>query len=119
VLISPVLAEPLMLSREKIYLIGRDDNADIRIKADKVSRAHAEIEWNDKCFVIRDLGSTNGSTLNGKPLGKTRIPLFDNDRLTFGGFEILLNVLAPGEFPDMELGGQTRRMKLPLRKPKP
>ena len=57
------------------------------------------------------------STLNGKPLGKTRIPILDKDRLAFGGFEVVVNVLAPGEFPDMELGGQTKRMRLPKKRP--
>ena len=113
VLTSPVLQEPLMLSREKVYLIGRDENADIRIKTEKVSRNHAEIEWNGQCFVVRDLGSTNGSLLNNRPLTKSRVPLHDNDCLSFGGYEVNLDVLAPGEFPDLELGGRTKRMKLP------
>lgn len=115
VLISPVLVEPILLSRSQQYTVGRGPKADVQVKTDKVSRKHAEIFWDGRCFVVQDLGSTNGSELNDRPLAPNkRVPLCHGDRLGFGGFEITVNVLEPGEFPDDELGGPTRRMKKPV-----
>ena len=51
--------------------------------------------------------------INGRRVGRRRVPLHDNDRITFGGYEIVLNILAPGEFPDMDQAGRTKRIKLP------
>jgi pSer/pThr/pTyr-binding forkhead associated (FHA) protein len=114
VLVSPVLPEPLLLSRSKKHLVGREEGVDVRIKTDKVSRHHAELFWDGKCFVVKDLGSTNGSELNGRPLRPNALtPLHDDDTLSFGGYEVKVNVLQPGEFPDEELGGQTRKMHRP------
>jgi hypothetical protein len=45
--------------------IGRDSEADITIKDPEISRRHARISWQAGSYVIEDLGSTNGTTLNG------------------------------------------------------
>ena len=75
-----------------------------------MSRKHADIYWDDRCFIVEDLGSTNGSTLNDRPLVPSNpVPILDGDRLGFGGFEIIVEVLAPGAFPESNLGGQTRK----------
>lgn len=45
-----------------------------------VSRNHAEISYEGGVFLLRDLGSTNGTQVNGKPLEKMAdYPLKDND----------------------------------------
>ncbi|RMG18726.1 MAG: FHA domain-containing protein [Planctomycetota bacterium] len=112
VLVSAVFAEPVLLSRDKRHLVGRGDEASLRIRTDRVSRRHAEIHWNGRCFVLRDLASTNGTELNGRPVPPMLpIPLHDGDVLGFGGYEVRLNVLQPGEFPDEGLGGRTRKMR--------
>ena len=46
--------------------IGRDDGASIRLDGSGVSRHHAELYRQGPIYVIRDLGSTNGSWLGGK-----------------------------------------------------
>jgi transcriptional regulator with PAS, ATPase and Fis domain len=46
-------------------LIGRDQTADLQIPVTAVSRRHAEISWEGSCFVLRDLGSRNGTLLDG------------------------------------------------------
>jgi hypothetical protein len=50
-------------------LIGRDDDADVLIRADDVSRRHALLWRQGGTVHIRDLGSTNGTTVDGHALG--------------------------------------------------
>jgi len=48
--------------------LGRASHNEIKIIARGVSRFHAQIHRRDDKFVIEDLDSTNGTTINGKPL---------------------------------------------------
>jgi len=53
---------------ERAALIGRGTDSqkpDIMILDEHVSRRHAEISFNNNYFLLRDLKSTNGTTLNG------------------------------------------------------
>jgi hypothetical protein len=47
-------------------VIGRGSDADITIDDTGISRRHLEISWDGRKAEARDLGSTNGSTLNGE-----------------------------------------------------
>lgn len=50
---------------ERIAVIGRDPACDLELAADGVSRRHARIEPRAEHYVLIDLGSTNGTKLNG------------------------------------------------------
>ena len=107
-LVSPVLKEPVLLSREKPTIIGRGEESDVRVRSNLVSREHAEVRWSGDAFAVADLGSTNGSFLNGYPL-KDKVPLRDGDMIYVGNFEILVKVLSPGDDPEAHLEGMTRK----------
>jgi hypothetical protein len=107
-LVSAVLKEPQLLSRGKSTIIGRGEEADVRVRSNLVSREHAEISWDGESFAFADLGSTNGSFLNGYPL-RDRVPLRDGDTIYVGNFEILVKVLEPGTDPEAYLEGLTRK----------
>lgn len=62
--------------------IGRIESNDVIIEDLTVSRVHAEIYREGKHFFIRDLESTNGTCVNGKPVSVRR--LSDGDIITFG-----------------------------------
>jgi pSer/pThr/pTyr-binding forkhead associated (FHA) protein/serine/threonine protein kinase len=109
-LLSPVLDAPLLLSRERTYHIGRDPAVDVRIKSDLVSRRHAEIAWDGQAFVLTDLGSLNGTSLNGHKM-QAPAPLHDEDRIGFGGFEFVVRVLSGQEWKVDEQGGTARILK--------
>ncbi|MDO5051273.1 MAG: DUF3662 and FHA domain-containing protein [Pseudoclavibacter sp.] len=47
-------------------VIGRGSDADITIGDSGASRRHAELVWNGKRAGLRDLGSTNGTKVNGR-----------------------------------------------------
>ena len=73
---SPVLdiggkRYPLTQSRT---VIGRGSDADITIDDTGTSRQHVEILWDSKRGQVSDLGSTNGSKLNGAPVTKAPLP---------------------------------------------
>ncbi|HIZ48795.1 FHA domain-containing protein [uncultured Subdoligranulum sp.] len=51
--------------RKKRVLIGRADDCDIKLVSDRVSRHHCEILYRDGQCEVRDLGSTNGTYVDG------------------------------------------------------
>jgi pSer/pThr/pTyr-binding forkhead associated (FHA) protein len=51
-----------------VMLIGRDDDADVRIEEPLVSRAHARLERRGAEYFLIDLGSTNLTRVNGEPV---------------------------------------------------
>jgi signal transduction histidine kinase len=62
--------------------IGREPGADFRIADTEVSRAHARITVTDHDATLRDLDSTNGTFLNGKPV--VEAPLSEGDEILVG-----------------------------------
>ena len=53
--------------REGVYTIGRDETNNICLEDDRISRLHCEIYCRaDGTCLIRDLGSTNGTIVNGR-----------------------------------------------------
>jgi len=61
--------------------IGRDENCDIVIQDRQVSRFHAEIRiGNDDQFFLFDLGSKNGTRVNGRIINKG-VELNDGDEI--------------------------------------
>lgn len=54
-------------------VIGRGSDADITIADTGTSRKHVEISWNGSEGVARDLGSTNGSKINGQRFREAKL----------------------------------------------
>ena len=74
--------------------IGRHDDCLIRIKSSQVSRRHCEVfEVSDK-LTIRDLGSSNGTFVNGKKVAGQQV-LKPGDELTVGA--VTLRVAKLGQ----------------------
>ena len=63
-------------------VIGRNAGADISLPDDALSGVHAAIELGLAGFRIRDLGSTNGTFVNGSQVQAT--DLKNGDRITLG-----------------------------------
>jgi DNA-binding winged helix-turn-helix (wHTH) protein len=62
------------------FVIGRAPGCDLQIDHQAVSRQHAVIMAEERRYYVKDLGSTNGSFLNGKQLEPgRRYPLHAND----------------------------------------
>ncbi|MCX7958462.1 MAG: DUF4388 domain-containing protein [Deltaproteobacteria bacterium] len=71
---------PLDDNRE--YIIGRKSDIDIVIVEDMVSRMHAKIMLNNGQIYIQDLGSTNGTFVNGERIKRVRLK--EGDRILVG-----------------------------------
>jgi len=65
-----------------VTLLGRGTDCDLRLVDPGVSRHHAELRVEDSDVVVVDLGSTNGTFVNGQPI--RRAPLSDGSRVTIG-----------------------------------
>ena len=100
-IIPPSEAAQLGLARQTIVLkagervrefnqgrviVGRARDVDFRVDDPNVSRRHAAIYWADGSVVVEDLGSTNGTMVNGYPVKNT--VLRPNDVVAIGDCRI-------------------------------
>jgi pSer/pThr/pTyr-binding forkhead associated (FHA) protein len=83
-------------------IIGRGSDADITVDDTGISRKHVEILWDGKRGQVNDLGSTNGSKLNGAPVGKA--PLEPDSLIEIGRTRIVFRVLAQSADADSRSG---------------
>ena len=65
-----------------VTMLGRGTDCDLRLVDPGVSRHHAELRVEDDEVVLVDLGSTNGTFVNGEPV--RRVSLTDGTRVTLG-----------------------------------
>ncbi|MET9919002.1 DUF1707 and FHA domain-containing protein [Streptomyces sp. NPDC059605] len=76
-------------------LIGRDPGNGLRLNHETVSRLHAELTVRDGRWLLRDLGSTNGTCVNGQRVIGT-VPVREGDQVSFGQMSFRLSVPAAG-----------------------
>jgi len=93
---------PLTKSRT---IIGRGSEADITVNDTGTSRKHVEILWDGTRGQVNDLGSTNGSKLNGQPV--TKALLAPDSVIEIGRTRIVFRVLAQSadvdQFSDLRI----------------
>jgi hypothetical protein len=70
------------LGRQPVVL-GREESADVALQDPEMSRRHARVSWHEGSYVLEDLRSTNGTSLNGVVI---RAPqqLSHGDRISVG-----------------------------------
>ena len=73
--------------RKPSMVIGRSKECDIRVSDPNVSRRHAEIRQEAGAYWVVDLGSTNGLTVNGRQLKRSKLD--EGDRITLGSTELV------------------------------
>jgi len=74
-------------------IVGRSNECDITLAAAHLSRRHAELTVKNGLLYVKDLGSANGTLLNGTPVTEARVKRGDEirfDTLSFG-------VIGPSE----------------------
>jgi two-component system NtrC family sensor kinase len=93
------------IASDQDTVIGRSVGCTLRLDDSEVSRQHARISHTDDKFVLHDLGSANGTRVNGHVL--TQRILCNGDNLQFGS-TVLLYQLAEGEQPLVASADQVR-----------
>ena len=82
-----LVGEGVVLGREPQHLLLRDP---------EISRRHAEVCFRNGLHMLRDLGSTNGTALNGEPLTEEQI-LRNGDKIACGQTVIRFTLIDPDE----------------------
>jgi pSer/pThr/pTyr-binding forkhead associated (FHA) protein len=74
---------PLRLDEGRIFVLGRSPDCDLPVVSERASRRHAHVFWERTGFVVRDLGSTNGTYVNDERVDGKRA-LQPGDRILVG-----------------------------------
>ncbi len=98
---------PLRPHRE--IIIGRSSDLDMVLVEDMVSRKHAKITTDDHVVTIQDLGSTNGTFVNGEKVRKAELK--DGDRILIGT-SIIKMVYVEGDATNNGLSETEARSKM-------
>jgi pSer/pThr/pTyr-binding forkhead associated (FHA) protein len=85
------------------FMFGRGPECEIRPNSDLISRQHCLLHVSDTSAIIRDLGSRNGTLVNGQIVHRERI-LEDGDTLQLG--PLVLEVLLDASLVDTALAFQ-------------
>ncbi|MGL4549651.1 MAG: FHA domain-containing protein [Gemmataceae bacterium] len=86
---------PIEIAKDLI-VVGRKDDCDVKLDHKSVSKQHCVIVRSDGLLVLRDLGSTNGTRVNGTRV--RRAALLPNDQLTIAHFRF--RVFMGPDLPD-------------------
>lgn len=86
--------------------IGRDEDADVVIDNPGVSRTHAVVAYTDDRFVVRDAGSQNGISVNGRKVDEAELK--DGDIVGVNKFKIHFRLT--GGVPVEMLAAPTRQV---------
>ncbi len=87
-----------------INSVGRHDDCLIRIRSSQVSRRHCELFEDDTKLMVRDLGSANGTFVNGKRVLGQQI-LKSGDVLTIGGVTLRVDQAGTASRPEAAARG--------------
>ena len=75
------------------YFIGRDPSCDLRLESDKVSRRHCMLMIDQDRVMVRDMGSRNGTLVNGLKIHVERpLAVGHRDRIQIAGWIFRLSV---------------------------
>lgn len=74
-----------------LFKIGRGETCNLRPNSERVSREHAEFTIKNETLHVRDLGSRNGTLVNGKPIEDT-VVLTRGDQVTVGPLTFVVSI---------------------------
>lgn len=78
-----VADQSYVLADRDTWLFGRGDEADIQIEDGAASRRHFQVRWEGDALWLEDVGSANGTTVNGKRVTQAT-PLRPSDMIAIG-----------------------------------
>jgi pSer/pThr/pTyr-binding forkhead associated (FHA) protein len=95
ILLDPGGPEQEFELAKKIVSLGRGITNDIVLDDTRVSRSHAQLEYGAQGVTLEDLGSSNGTRVNGVPI--KRATLKPKDTISIGSQQIKYTVDTPSE----------------------
>jgi len=98
--------QPLEIAKD-VTLVGRKEDCDLRLEHKSVSKLHCVIVKTDGLLLVRDLGSTNGTRVNGQRV--RRAALLPNDKVTIAGFQFKV-FLGPASPPPVSQDENTQHI---------
>lgn len=90
-------AKIVPLRPESSFVIGRAVDADVAVQEPTLSRRHARVELLDACVWIEDLGSSNGTRVNGAAIQRCKVA--PSDHVALGSVTLSIHTtesLSPG-----------------------
>jgi pSer/pThr/pTyr-binding forkhead associated (FHA) protein len=90
----PLDGSPPVEITKDLIVVGRKEECDLRLDHKSVSKMHCVLVKTDGLLLLRDLGSTNGTRVNGTRV--RRAALLPNDQLTIANFKFRVH-LGPDE----------------------
>jgi pSer/pThr/pTyr-binding forkhead associated (FHA) protein len=88
---GPLAGQTIDLS-DGTLLIGREEDCQLRLTCDFLSRRHCALELSDLTLRIRDLGSKNGTYVNGRRIGSNEEILLHDDLVAVGTMSFLIDI---------------------------
>lgn len=92
-------------------LLGRDPTCGLPTSEVSVSRRHAEVAFVGDRLVIRDMGSSNGTWINGEPVGADPQPLEPGQQVFLGHIPLLVEWQGGGQGGATVLGEMPAELK--------
>lgn len=93
---GPQTGEVYNLTQD-LAIVGRDPVSDIVVNDLEVSRQHARLTRSASGYMIQDMGSTNGTFLDGKRLSGEPVPVATGQMIAVGGNITLLFMAVPAD----------------------
>jgi pSer/pThr/pTyr-binding forkhead associated (FHA) protein len=105
----PIDGGPAIDITRDLTIVGRKEDCDLRLEHKSVSKMHCVIVKTDGLLLLRDLGSTNGTRVNGTRV--RRAALLPNDQLSIANykFRVYLGPDLP-EPPSMAASEHTQQL---------
>jgi pSer/pThr/pTyr-binding forkhead associated (FHA) protein len=100
-------AGPSIDLTKDLTLFGRDEDCDVRLDHKSVSKLHCVIVKTDGLLLLRDLGSTNGTRVNGQRV--RRAALLPNDTLAVANLKFVVKFGAELEKEEAEISAQAKK----------
>ncbi len=97
---------PIEINKD-LMVIGRNPGCDVRLDHKSVSKMHCVLVKTDGLLLLRDLGSTNGTRVNGTRV--RRAALLPNDQLGIAHYKFRI-YLGPGVVEEIDANERTQHL---------
>ena len=97
ILTGPAAGQRFVLQPGQIVRIGRGKDADLVLADDTVSRSHCQVQCGEWVSRVRDLGSANGTLVNGRRISDEEIR--DGEEIVVGETRLIVRIEKQAEPP--------------------